>query len=817
VFVVEGVMAIPPAVLAKILLLANPEFVMAGSAEARATLLGYATDTQSYSELIQYLQANPEEAAAVAAALKPGSPPSTVAVPLPAGLVDALWAVWTEVETLAFMDDSLQGLCWWVVKGLTPGVEAGGKADGGWELKPVGPVGMVEFPSVAYKGGAFVVTLKNSAPRHVCGYARFLKDGVVVEPDGWVSRLPPGVPAAFESKTVKYVERFAPRVAVSGFAVGNTPQIASLAMPANANTVELAFGGLGNRRFDGLSCAGGLGLTYWLDFMATWTASRFPDALGTEGWFAGMLSDSEICDAAMAAGEFLLRAADTPAALDLFADHATAVFLGSGFKALRDSIDEQFGVGSAAALAATAGWSAQIAAAGLRKQPQTQAWVSAVDAAAVLPLAASSSLELQVKVLPDPEFGTFPFELAGYEIELAYGGSSQRQKGLVTLDQAAAGVVAVPFGSVRNVGAVQVSVKLTNAAASLLAEGFARLDRAALGRDRVVEVRVATVESRVTVGPGTKFAKVRSLAFRGGAYVWDTGKTASGNDSGLTMFAITVSGRALSVGYFWNTSKHTMPNCSGTGSVPAPYLMQAVGTMVPGNQLKTMPCGFVQRPGLAYETETGMFLDPRTTLPVLRNVDLAAGPFGLATTVTRGGFSSGSLDSIALGHGYAAGVSSIDDRLEIVRLADGPVADAVAPLPVVVGGTGDRVGLLSVPVAVAITGSGAVLVLERGNARVQAFDLSGNSLVIFDGKAVVAVSGKDLRDLSLGPADYLYVLAGDGVEVLSAAGASICSIKGLEAARIAVDFRGLIYALEESGIVGPSGFLEPGIGVWAAV
>ena len=53
-------MAMPPAVLAKILLLANPEFVMAGSADARATLLGYATDTQSYSGLIQYLQTNPK-------------------------------------------------------------------------------------------------------------------------------------------------------------------------------------------------------------------------------------------------------------------------------------------------------------------------------------------------------------------------------------------------------------------------------------------------------------------------------------------------------------------------------------------------------------------------------------------------------------------------------------------------------------------------------------------------------------------------------------------------------------------------------------
>lgn len=810
-------MAMPPAVLAKILLLANPEFVMAGSADARATLLGYATDTQSYSGLIQYLQTNPEEAATVAAALKPGSAPSTVAVPLPAGMVDALWAVWMEMETAAFADDTLQGLCWWLAEGLAPGPEASSLADGNWVLKPMSPVGLVALPSVAYKDGAFTVTLKNQAPRHVCGYVRFLKDGAPVEPAGWVSRLPSAVPVAFESKTMKFVGIFAPQVAVSGFAVGSSTQTASLAMPPNADSVELAFGGLGSRRFDGLRCAGGLGLTYWLDFIAAWTASRFPDALGTEAWFAGLLADSKICNAALAAGELLLSAADTLAALDLMASQATPIFLGSGLRALRASIDEQFDAGSAAAIAATAGWSAQIIAAGLRKQPQTQAWVSAVDAAAVFPLAASSSIELQIKVSPDPAFGAFSFELASYEIGLAYGGFSQRQTGSVTLEQAAAGLIAVLFGSVRNVGAIAVSVKLTNAAGALLAGGSTRLEQTALGRNRVVETRIATVEHRVPVGPGTKFAKVRSLTYKSGAYVWYTGKTAAGNSSGLTLLTIAVSERAQSVGYVWNTSKRTLPNCSGTGSVPAPYLMQAVGTMVPGNQLKTMACGFVQRPGLAYETEAGNFLDPRIMPPALRQVDLAAGPFDLSATSTRGRFSSGSLDAIALGHGYAAGVSSVDDRLEIVRLADGPVADADAPLPVVVGGTGDRVGLLSGPVAVAITGSGAVLVLERGNARIQAFDLAGNSLAIFDGKAVVAVSGKDLRDLSLGPAGDLYVLAGDGVEILSATGASICSITGLAAARIAVDSRGLIYALEESGILGASGFLEPGIDVWAAL
>jgi hypothetical protein len=810
-------MAMPPAQLAKALVLANPEFVMAGSADARATLLDLATTTQSYSELIQYLQTYPEEAAAISAALQPATTPSTVAVPLPAGMLDALWAVWTEVETAAFADSSLQGLCWWIVDGLSPGLETGGPADGNWELKPVAPVGMVAFPSVAYKSQAFTVTLQNDAPRHVCAYVRFLRNGTPVEPDGWVSRLPSGVPATFESATVKYAGSFAPQVTVSGFQTGSAPQNVSFAMPANADSLELAFGGLGNRRFDGLTCAGGLGLTYWLDFTATWLASRFPKATGTERWFTKLLANTAICDAALAAGALFLQAADSVAALDLLAPQATAVFLGSGLDTLRASIDTQFGDGSAAAFASTVGWSAQIVAAGLRKQPQTQAWVSAVDAAATMPLAASSSLELRLTVLPDPAFGTFPFELASCQAELAYGGFSQNQTSAVTLAQAAAGALTVTFGSVRNVGAIKVSVKLTDAAGKVLGEGLAAVEPTALGRDRVVPVRVATVEPRVTIEAGTKFAKLRSLAYRDGAYVWDAAQKASGDSTGLELFGITVSERAQSVGYVWNTSKRPMQNCSGTGPVSSPYLMQAVGTMVPANELKTMACGFVQRPALAYEEDSGMFLDPRTTPPALRDVSLAAGPFDLASGLARGRFSSPSLDSVALGQGYAAGVSTVDDRLEILRLTDVAVADAASPLPLLVGGTGDRVGLMDGPVAVAITATGAVLVLERGNARVQAFALSGNSLAIFDGQAVVGVSGTNLRDLALSPDGDIYILSGDRVDILNARGKPICSITGVQAARIAVDSRGLIYTLEASGIVGASGFLEPGIGVWGVV
>jgi hypothetical protein len=103
-----------------------------------------------------------------------------------------------------------------------------------------------------------------------------------------------------------------------------------------------------------------------------------------------------------------------------------------------------------------------------------------------------------------------------------------------------------------------------------------------------------------------------------------------------------------------------------------------------------------------------------------------------------------------------------------------PVRTSRPQLAAYTAGPGTRVGLLSSPIAVAVTNPGVVLVLEAGTAQLAAFDLNGNPIRYFPAKSLggdrqftlgLASAGTPL-DLAVDGADQIYVLyfAGTGAD-----------------------------------------------------
>src|SRR4030095_7680734 len=78
---------------------------------------------------------------------------------------------------------------------------------------------------------------------------------------------------------------------------------------------------------------------------------------------------------------------------------------------------------------------------------------------------------------------------------------------------------------------------------------------------------------------------------------------------------------------------------------------------------------------------------------------------------------------------------------------------------------GDRPGLLRAPVALTVF-EGAILVLEAGNARVQALDVSGNPVNLFAGGTSPTFALKDANatylDIGADGVGYVYVLSFNG-------------------------------------------------------
>jgi hypothetical protein len=138
-----------------------------------------------------------------------------------------------------------------------------------------------------------------------------------------------------------------------------------------------------------------------------------------------------------------------------------------------------------------------------------------------------------------------------------------------------------------------------------------------------------------------------------------------------------------------------------------------------------------------------------------------------------------------------------------------PAATPRPPQAAYTAGAGSQVGLLSSPVAVAVTNPGVVLVLEGASNQIAAFDLNGNPVPYFAAQAqpgytLALVSPRSYLDLAVDGGGQIYALyySGDGsapadyhVDVYTQTGAALdTNSPGVNVPHIAIDYWRSIFA-----------------------
>jgi len=277
--------------------------------------------------------------------------------------------------------------------------------------------------------------------------------------------------------------------------------------------------------------------------------------------------------------------------------------------------------------------------------------------------------------------------------------------------------------------------------------------------------------------------------------------------------------------------------CGGSAPLQNAYYVQNIGTAVPAKELKTLDCGLVAAPQLAYSPVAGeqgapgaggYYVDTQGTGVFLRPVAFGPGTFNLQSGVSVAQFpaQAGPIAVCLHPAGYAAAVNAGLNILQIVQLASKPAADAQAPMALAYCGAGSRMGLLSGPAAIAVMPNGAFIVLEQGNARVQAFDISANPLSLFAGQptfSLRSVPQPTYLDLAVSAAGAIYVLGSQNggstpadffLDIYNADGSLLTTTQGVNAAKIAVDARLALYTLDFDSLAGPGGRTEPVISLW---
>ncbi len=309
------------------------------------------------------------------------------------------------------------------------------------------------------------------------------------------------------------------------------------------------------------------------------------------------------------------------------------------------------------------------------------------------------------------------------------------------------------------------------------------------------------------------------------------------------------------VGYGFQSFSSGVSACGSGGQGQLDQLVN-MGDVDPASGYVTLGCGLQDRSRVTYSLFPGnstagggptpatsdFYLD--TTNGVVRRVRLDLNPpqFDPPSSGAWGAFNLPSDDLVMHPSGRLVSINNALHKIEILRLPDAPVSDAVAMTKLLATthagfgvANGALPGLLGGPVAAAISPDGVILVLEALNNRIQAFDVGANPVQLFQQQTsryfleLTATAGADTEylDLAVEYTGYLYVLSRSQSTNLyrldiyhpgQDGTAPIATTQNMNAAKLTVDFWRNVYTLNYDVLRLPGGgfpgMTEPSVSLW---
>jgi len=508
------------------------------------------------------------------------------------------------------------------------------------------------------------------------------------------------------------------------------------------------------------------------------------------------------------------------------------------------------GVGQAVVAVPIVGWIFKIAEIAATLAAIAVAIGEVLSSQALTDNSITLSLDMQVTIEHDADDFRFPPEADTYEVTATLA---------KTLVYKASGPIVPPGGqrtapivaTIENVpsgGTVTIDVVLKSADGWIAAT--ATTGPLAATPEAAGEITLTVKNKLVPLTAQTQYQHDLVLESQNGAHLWvptPQGPTATRsalscarNDTLCQLAQISMSPRTGMVGYAWRTGGLGVDQCGG-GPPGVLYSFQNVFAAAPPDSgLKFAGCGFNLPAGLAYNpagppsgSGGNFYFEPAADGDgfSLRSVTLdTSTPFDLQQTTNWGRFTQ-ALDSVSVHpSGYIVGVASATHKLEILTPPDEAAADDMpsqSPWATMRSGLGSRAGLMNTPVAVTVYG-GAILVLEQGNQRIQAFDVTANPVPIFAGKTspfLLLMSEPEAvvyLDLSADALGFLYVLSyvNDGgspadyrLDIYEPGGDFLVRTTGIAAGRMTVDPFRTVYTVNYEAVAGAAR-IEPSLSQW---
>lgn len=760
-------------------------------------------------------------------------------------------------------------------------------ADGYWTLDSLTPKhGYKNEGGVQFTSNAFHTAFLNTWVRWLGIYAEFVgQGGEVVAPDKWTTKVPGGLAGTYDSATKKYLAIVSSTNTILAIPVGNTPTDVDFEWPSNAAGVRLLSGGIGRTggiqgadgqyhgSWDTQVCLPGAIMTGIFNFgiPVVCLIAGVGVSMGVVNRLAGDIF-STVLDVAVAIVNGpvsgALQGGNTLTVLTAFADLIPRLLL--DITELAVFLDTKIAEGSAEEATPIFGWIAAAVSIISDVALLTETTAEVALSPAVFEYVATRAIDAEWTLEPDPDHqNTWPREADSYVVTATYRDGTTRkaeaklgaapQTGPRTVRFGQEGDNRLPYG-----GEVQFSAKFYSQTGWVCGSVETDFISAAISGNQLKVPTMAIKERVVPLSATTVYEYENSLA-------WDTAKngrvwsSAGGKptatrkdlssspvgDNLAALLGITISQQTSQLGYAWEASGQDLPDCGGGSGAGASggdsgqlYAFQSIDVRDhPDSSLKFVPCGFTTAPQLAFDLRgpadgvgSNFYFDPRNQGYHLRRVvlDGKPGTFDLSSKKSWGRFNEPIQRLIVHPAGYAVGISSDNNKIEVLRIPSQPTSDADAPLANLYSGFGSRQGLVHRPVGLAALPGAGFAVLEQNSrslkspARVQAFDFQGNPVKRFNGKAFFQLNdpGQDVEylDLAIESKGYIYVLRyfnqGDQpddyqVAIYTPSGDLLTQTPAISAGRLTVDIWRTLFTLDFQKMKKPAGArTEPSVSVW---
>lgn len=453
--------------------------------------------------------------------------------------------------------------------------------------------------------------------------------------------------------------------------------------------------------------------------------------------------------------------------------------------------------------------------------------------------------DLTVTIKPDPtDTAGFPATATRYRIRAYFDKKSGGDSGELLMP---AGTLTTPITyTFRNVpygGKVMIEAVFYSDSGWLA--GSARCETDAQQDNTQDSVTITLKENLVPLSADTIYRHREKLALdSSGRRVWNATTTAPASTDGnlsndntpgslAELVGISVSERFGAIGYSWRAYSSGITNQAGAQGQW--YQFGNVSfTQTPQSGYLAPAIGFSAPVRLAYDlksnTSNNFYVDPSNGQNLVRRIVTTAvntppAAEGPGSNLAVGRFNYPSDAFLVHPTGVLVSINAGQHCIEVLRPSTTPTADTQAQVANVRSSLGTREGLINGPVCAAIAPNGAILVLEAGNQRIQAFDTDANPVRMFTGNSSSFLmlrpeaAGATFLDVAMESVGFVYVLYKSAalqvvLDIYSSNGDFVCSTSNLNAAKLTVDLFRNIYTLNYEVLQPVGSITEPTISQW---